>query len=134
MQKSLKKGVYLYLRSHSMHLLREAAKNHQRTPAMEASMILEETLRPARNCGKGPDDAEGTDKYNANGLYVNLSEELLALLRLLAERNYRSLAGEVAYVLESVLSLTENQAEVIAPKLKPILKFKPKVQLPKSAR
>jgi hypothetical protein len=134
MQKGLKKGVHLYLCSHSMHLLREAAKNHQRTLAMEARLILEETLRPARNCHKAPDDAAGTDNYNASGLYVNLSEELLARLRLLAERNYRSLAGEAAYVLESVLSLTENQAEVMAPKLKPIFKIKPKVQLPKSAR
>src|SRR5262249_39812426 len=128
----LKKGVHLYLRSHSMDLLREAAKNHQRSPATEASGILEKTLL-GQNCGKGSDDA-GIDKYNANGLYVNLSEELLARLRLLAERNYRSLAGEVAYILEFVLDLAENNVEIMAVKSKPILKFKQKQRLPKSAR
>jgi plasmid stability protein len=134
MQKGLKKGVHLYLRTHSMQLLREAAENHQRSLATEASRILKKTLRLGQNSGKGSEDATETDKYNANGLYVNLSEELLVRLRLLAERNYRSLAGEVAYILESVLDLTKNQAEVMAAKSKQILKFKQKLRPSKSAR
>ena len=126
MQKGLKKGIYLYLRNHALHQLRQAAKNHQGTLATEATRLLEETLRPGRVCN-APPDAAGTDKCNANGLYLDLSEELLARLRPLAERNYRSLACEVANVLETVLSLTEQAAS--KPKSK--LKSKKKSRLPK---
>jgi hypothetical protein len=134
MQKSLKKGVYLYLRNHSMYQLRQAAKNHQRALATEVSRILEETLRPGQVHDKGPPDAAGTDKFNVNGLYVDLSEELLAWLRPLAERNYRSLAGQVTFIVEAVLSLNEHQAGIMAAtNPKPILKLKNKSRLPKSA-
>jgi hypothetical protein len=127
MQKVLKKGIYLYLRNHALHQLRQAAKNHQGTLATEATRILEETLRPGHVHDNAPPDAAGTEKGNANGLYLDLSEELLARLRPLAERNYRSLAGEVANVLETVLSLTEQATS----KPKSVLKSKKKPRLPK---
>jgi hypothetical protein len=133
MQKGLNKGVYLYLHNHVMDRLRQAAKKHQRTLATEVSRILEETLWPGQVHDKGPQDTAGTEKYYVNGLYVNLSEELLARLRPLAERNYRSLGGEVSYVLERVLSLTEYQAGIMAsrkPKL--LLKSKKKPRPPKA--
>jgi len=101
---------------------------------MEASRILEETLRPGQVFDKGPQDAAGTDHYHENGLYVNLSEELRAEARPLADRNYRSLAGEVTYILEAVLGINEHQAGIMAAhKPKPILKSKKKSRLPKSA-
>ena len=127
MQKGLKKGIYLYLRNHALHQLRQAAKNHQGTLATEATRILEETLRPGHVCDNASADAAGTEKFNANGLYLDLSEELLARLRPLAERNYRSVAGEVANVLETVLSLTEQTTS----KHKSMLKSKKKPRLPK---
>jgi hypothetical protein len=61
MQKGLKKSVYLYLRTHAMHQLRRAAKNHQETAATEAIRILEETLRPGQVHNKGPQDAAGKE-------------------------------------------------------------------------
>jgi hypothetical protein len=134
MQKGLKKGVYLYLRNHAMHQLRQSAKNHRGTLATEACRILEETLLPGQDRDKGPQDLGGTDKSNANGLFVDLSEPLLARLRPLAERSYRSLAGQVTYVLETVLNLSDYQAGLkAAPKPKPILKFKKKSRRPKPA-
>jgi hypothetical protein len=134
MQKGLNKGVYLYLRNHAMHQLRQAAKNHQGTLATEASRILEETLLPGQARDRSPNDVAATDKSNANGLFVDLSEQLLARLRPLAERNYRSLAGQVSYVLETVLSLSQHQDEILAsPKPKTILKFKKKRRQPKPA-
>jgi hypothetical protein len=129
MQKGLKKGIYLYLRDDALHQLRQAAKNHQGTLAAEATRILEETLRPDHVCDNAPSDAAGTDKCNANGVYLDLSEELLARLRPLAERNYRSLAGEAANVLETVLSFTEQAAS----KPKSMLKSKKKPRLSKPA-
>ena len=126
MQKSLKKGVYLYLRDHALHQLRQAAKNHRGTLTTEATRILEETLRPGHVHDNASPDAAGTEKCNANGLYLDLSEELLARLRPLAERNYRSLACEVANVLETVLSLTEATSRP-----KSMLKSKKKPRLTK---
>jgi hypothetical protein len=129
MQKVLKKGIYLYLRHPALHQLRQAAKNHQGTLATEATRILEETFRLGHVYDNASPDAAGTEKCNANGLYLDLSEELLARLRPLAERNYRSLAGEVANVLETVLSLTEQTAS----KPNSMLKSKKKPLLPKPA-
>ena len=102
-----KKGLYLHLHNHAMHQLRQAAIRHHWTVATEATKILEETLRPglvSENAG----DVAGSEKCNANGLYLDLSEELLARLRPLAERDYRSVASEAAFVLETVLSLAES--------------------------
>src|SRR5437879_12302606 len=103
-----KKGLYLHLHNHAMHQLRQAAIRHHWTVATEATKILEETLRPIRVWEKEAADIIGAEKCNANGLYLDLSEELLAWLRPLAERNYRSVAGEAAFVLETVLSLAES--------------------------
>jgi plasmid stability protein len=106
MQKHPKKGIYLNLHKHVIHQLRRAANHHHGTVAIEATRILEETLglgHTWENVGK---DAT-TENFGPNGLYVNLSEELKARLRLLAEKNYRSVAGEAAYVLETVLSLAD---------------------------
>lgn len=102
-----KKGFYLNLHSHMMHQLRKAAKRHHRTVATEATCILEETLRPGHVWENAAEHA-ATEKFNANGLSLELSEELMAPLRLLAERNYRSVAGEAAFVLETALSLTDG--------------------------
>ena len=124
MQKGLKKGINLYLRNHALHQLRQAAKNHQRTLATEATRILEETW-PGHVCDNAHPDAAGTDKCSANGLYLDLSEELLARLRPLAERNYRSVAGEVANVLETALSFAEQEAGIM-PKPKSMLKSRKK--------
>ena len=107
MQKCPKKGFYLNLYNHMMHQLRQAANRHHRTVATEATRILEETMRPGHVRENTAGDA-ATEKFNANGLYLDLSEELMAPLRLLAERNYRSVAGEAAFVLETVLSLTDG--------------------------
>jgi plasmid stability protein len=106
MQKYPKKGIYLNLHKHVIHQLRRAANHHHGTVTTEAARILEETLglgHTWENVGK---DAT-TENFGPNGLYVNLSEELKARLRLLAEKTYRSVAGEAAVVLETVLSLTD---------------------------
>ncbi len=103
-----KKGLYLHLHNHAMHQLRQAAIRHHWTVATEATKILEETLRPGLVSENAAADIAGSEKCNANGLYLNMSEELLARLRPLAERNYRSVAGEAAFVLETVLSLAES--------------------------
>jgi len=132
-----KNGLYLYLHNHVMHQLREEAKRHQRTVASEVTQILEETFRPGCLKQTTVEDAAGgatVEKCNANGIYVDLSEELLARIRPLAERNYRSLAGEVASVLERVLSLTELEAgKTAASKPKPTLSLNKKRQPPKPA-
>jgi len=137
MQKSLKKSVYLHLRNHSMVQLRQAAKHHHRTVVEEATTILESTFRADHVSADAEPAPAGAEKLNANGLFVDLSEPLLARLRPLAERNYRSVAGEAANVLETVLSLAERKAEVIdaskpKPILKSILKFRKKPHPPKS--
>jgi plasmid stability protein len=107
MQKHPKKGIYLNLHKHVIHQLRRAANHHHGTVTTEATRILEETLglgHTWENVGK---DAT-TENFGPNGLYVNLSEELKARLRLLAEKTYRSVAGEAAIVLEAVLSLADG--------------------------
>jgi hypothetical protein len=138
MQKSLKKSVYLHLRNHSMVQLRQAAKHHHRSVVEEATTILESTFRPDHGSGDAAQGPGGAEKLNANGLFVDLSEHLLERLRPLAERNYRSVAGEAANVLETVLSLAERESEIIdgskpQPILKPILKFRKKPHSSKSA-
>jgi len=125
-------GKPIPLDLNSLQELRQAAKNHHGTLATEATRILEETLCPDHVCDNAPSNAAGADKCNANGVYLDLSEELLARLRPLAERNYRSLAGEVANVLEAVLSLTEQEAGIMS-KLKSTLKPRKKTRLPKPA-
>jgi plasmid stability protein len=107
MQKRLKEGIHLNLHKHVIHQLRRAANRHHRTVSTEATRILEETLRPGHACENAGRDA-ATENFGPNGLYLNLSEELKARLRLLAEKNYRSVAGEAAYVLEAVLSLADG--------------------------
>jgi hypothetical protein len=138
MQKSLKKSVYLHLRNHAMMQLRQAAKHHHRTVVEEATTILESTFRPNHVSVDADEGPGGAEKLNANGLFVDLSEQLLARLRPLAERNYRSVAGEAANVLETVLSLAEAEHEItdaskMKPILKPILQFRKKPHSPKSA-
>jgi hypothetical protein len=108
MQNCSKKGLYLHLHNQVMHQLRQAAVRHHWTVAAEATRILEATLQPGHVGENAASDTAGTEKCNANGLYVDLSEELLVLLRPLAERNYRSVAGEAAFVLETVLGLAES--------------------------
>jgi plasmid stability protein len=108
MQNCSKKGLYLHLHNQVMHRLRQAAVRHHWTVAAEATRILEATLQPGHVGENAASDTAGTEKCNANGLYVDLSEELLVLLRPLAERNYRSVAGEAAFVLETVLGLAES--------------------------
>ena len=103
-----KKGLYLHLHNHAMHQLRQAAIRHHWTVATEATKILEETLRPGLVSENAAADIAGSEKCNANGLYVDLSEELLARLRRLAECSYRSVASEAVFVLETVLCLTED--------------------------
>jgi len=103
-----KKGLYLHLHNHAMHQLRQAAIRHHWTVATEATKILEETLRPGLVSENAAADIAASEKCNANGLYLNMSEELLARLRPLAERDYRSVASEAAFVLETVLSLAES--------------------------
>jgi hypothetical protein len=128
MQKGSKKGVYLYLHNQAMHQLRQAAKRHQRTVATEAARILEDIFHHTSD--ERTPDAAGAEKCDARGLYVDLSETLLARLRPLAESNYRSLAGQAAFVLETVLSLTEDERDKKAAlEPKPLLKFSTK-QLP----
>ena len=103
-----KKGLYLHLHNHAMHQLRQAATRHHWTVATEATKILEETLRPGLVSENAAADIAGSEKCNANGLYLNMSEELLARLRPLAERDYRSVASEAAFVLETVLGIADS--------------------------
>ena len=107
MQKFAKNGFYLNLHKHVMHQLRRAADQHHRTVATEAIRILEETLRPGHVWQNAAREA-ATEKDSPNGLYLNLSEESKARLRLMAEKNYRSVAGEAAFVLETVLSFADG--------------------------
>ena len=104
MQKGSKNGLYLNLSNHLMHQLQEAAKSHHRTVGFEATRILEDTLRPNQVSEKAVGNVG--EKRTANGLYVDLSEELLAGLRRLAESSYRSVAGEAVFILETVLCHT----------------------------
>jgi plasmid stability protein len=106
MQKHPKKGIYLNLHKHVIHQLRRAANHHHGTVTTEATRLLEETLGLGHTWDNVGKDAT-TENFGPNGLYVNLSEELKARLRLLAEKNYRSVAGEAAVVLEAVLSLAD---------------------------
>src|SRR5438093_8166718 len=108
MQKHSKNGLYLNLHNHVMHQLREAAKRHHRTVGFEATRILEDTLQPNQVSEKAVGNIAGAEKWNANGLYVDLSEELLARIMRLAECSYRSVASEATFVLETVLCLTED--------------------------
>lgn len=106
MQKGSKNGLYLNLRNHLMHQLQEAAKRHHRTVGFEATRILEETV----GLNQVSEKAVGNigEKRTANGLYVDLSEELLSRLRRLAECSYRSVASEAVFILETVLCLMEG--------------------------
>lgn len=107
MQKFPKNGIYLNLHKHVIHQLRRAAHRHHRTVSTEAITILEEALRPGQAWENDGIDA-ATEHFGPNGLYLNMSEELKARLRPLAEKNYRSVAGEAAYVLELVLCPAEG--------------------------
>jgi hypothetical protein len=148
----LRKAFYLNLHNRAMLQLRQAANRHHRTVVIEATRILEEALRPGHAWENAAGDVPGAEKCNGNCLYVNLSEESLARLRPLAEKNYRSVAGEAAFVLEMVASLindavtpcadesapafgsqaawTPSAATPSKPKLKPKVRKKP--QRPKS--
>jgi plasmid stability protein len=126
MQGGSKKGLYLHLHNHAMHQLRQAAKRHQWTAATEATRILEETLRPGRVRKNVAASLAGAEKCNANGLYLDLSEELLARLRPLAERDYRSVASEAAFVLETVLGIADSTILTAASRPKPKIKFRKK--------
>jgi plasmid stability protein len=98
----------LNLHKNALHQLREAAKRHHRTVGFEATRILENTLQANQVSEKAVENIAGAEKWNANGLYVDLSEQLLARLRRLAERSYRSVSSEAVFVLETVLRLTEG--------------------------
>ena len=126
MQKRWKKEFYLHLHNHVMNQLRLTAKRHHRTAVTEATRILEETLRPGHVWKNAAEDAAGTQKCNANGLYLDLSEEMVARLKPLADRNYRSVAGQAAFVLQTVLNLEDESGITAASKPKPIPKFRKK--------
>jgi plasmid stability protein len=127
MQKSWKKGLYLELGTDVMNQLRLVAERHHRNVVEEASRILEETLRPGYVWNNAPRAAPGTENYRANSIYLILSEELVARLRPLADRNYRSVAGQAAFVLQTILNLKQDESRItMASKPKQLLKFRKK--------
>jgi plasmid stability protein len=127
MQKDWKKGLYLELGTDVMNQLRLVAGRHHRNVVEEATRILEEALRPEYVRNNAPKAATSTENYRANGIYLILSEELVARLRPLADRNYRSVAGQAAFVLQTILNLKQDESRITAAsKPKPILKFRKK--------
>jgi len=51
---------------------------------------------------------------------------MVARLKPLADRNYRSVAGQAAFVLQTVLNLEDESGITVASKPKPIPKFRKK--------
>ena len=108
MEKRWHKGFHLDLDSAVMTQLRLAAQRHDRSVVTEATRLLEETLLPKHGGDKTCEKA-AAEPYRANGLYLDLSEELVARLKPLADGDYRSIAGEAAFVLQKVLRLTAGE-------------------------
>ena len=106
---------YLDLPLNVVRRLRQQASRNQRSVVAEAVVILEKALRPTKTQVLPLDGLTASDHCTANTLHLDLSTELIARLKPLAERNYRSVAGEAAQVLQTVLRQEEDVRDPMAP-------------------
>ena len=99
MQKSKASAFYLELPRDTMRQLRLSATRHGgRAAAAEAIALLGDAL------GAGPTDkTAGAETHTGTGLRLELPECLVARLRPLADRDYRTVAGEAAFLLQILL-------------------------------
>jgi hypothetical protein len=113
MQKSKASAFYLELPRDTMRQLRLSATRHGgRAAAAEAIALLEDAL------GAGPtDEAAGAETHAGTCLRLELPEVLVALLRPLADRAYRTVGGEAAFLLQILLRqrLRAGAADAHAP-------------------
>jgi hypothetical protein len=106
MQKSTAGVFYLDLPRDVMQLLRLSAARHGRCRAAEALALLGMAL------GLSPAavEAGGVEYHKGDGFPLELPECLVAPLRSLADRYYRTIAGECAFLLQLILRQRQGAA------------------------
>jgi plasmid stability protein len=105
-----RRRIYLDIPVDVVRQLRTSARVNGRSVVAEALALLEEALWPGKTAPV--DSAVGTESYRGTVLYLELSPELIARLQPLADRDYRSVAGEAVVVLQAVLRRHQDEIAV----------------------